>query len=81
MLRNPTSILCLMVFLSCFESFSISQCIFDNELKLLVDELLMIDEQSKYFRRSRVMLKVVIHRTQVISDETRQTADGRCCDL
>ena len=27
------------------------------------------------------MLKVVIHRTQVISDETRQIADGRCCDL
>ena len=27
------------------------------------------------------MLKVVIHRTQVISDETRQTADGRRCDL
>ena len=77
MLRNPTSILCLMVFLSCFESFSISQCISDNELKLLM----MIDEQPKYFPRSRVMLKVVIHRTQVISDETRQTADGRCCDL
>ena len=82
MLRNPTSILCLMVFLSCFESFSISQCISDIELKLVSGYgLLMIDEQSKYFPRSRVMLKVVIHRTQVISDETRQIANGRRCDL